>query len=119
MEHLILGLPVASLAFPPCRPLFTEGKVVNTAELGWETSVDVCFFPLPGGFVGGDLVSPDLTPEVMQGVREVTDEDILLYAYTRFTACRFGLEATVRPSVGLYNVPEDVESLVAALNEIS
>lgn len=57
MEHLILGLPVASLAFPPYRPLFTEGKVVNTAELGWETAVDVRFFPLPGGFVGGDLVA--------------------------------------------------------------
>lgn len=57
MEHLLLGLPVDSLAFPPYRPLFTAGKAVNTRDLGWETAVDAYIFPLPGGFVGGDLVA--------------------------------------------------------------
>jgi uncharacterized 2Fe-2S/4Fe-4S cluster protein (DUF4445 family) len=57
MEHLILELPVNSLAFPPYRPLFTAGKVVKTSDLGWKTAVDTFFFPLPGGFVGGDLVA--------------------------------------------------------------
>jgi uncharacterized 2Fe-2S/4Fe-4S cluster protein (DUF4445 family) len=52
-----LGLPVASLAFPPYRPLFTSGKSINTAELGWDMAVDAYIFPLPGGFVGGDLVA--------------------------------------------------------------
>jgi cysteine desulfurase/selenocysteine lyase len=31
---------------------------------------------------------------------------------------RFGLETTVRPSLALYNTPEDIEALVAALNRI-
>jgi cysteine desulfurase/selenocysteine lyase len=31
---------------------------------------------------------------------------------------RFGLEATVRPSLALYNTPEDVDGLVAALLRI-
>ena len=31
---------------------------------------------------------------------------------------RFGLEATVRPSLALYNTPEDVDALVAALQRI-
>jgi cysteine desulfurase / selenocysteine lyase len=31
---------------------------------------------------------------------------------------RFGLESTVRPSLALYNTPEDVDSLVAALRRI-
>ena len=31
---------------------------------------------------------------------------------------RFGHEATVRPSVGLYNAPDDVECLVAALHSM-
>jgi cysteine desulfurase/selenocysteine lyase len=31
---------------------------------------------------------------------------------------RFGLEATVRPSLALYNTPEDVDALVAALHRI-
>ncbi|MCM2359217.1 MAG: ASKHA domain-containing protein [Geobacteraceae bacterium] len=57
MEHLLLGLPVASLAFPPYRPLFTAGKSMNSVELGWQTAVDAYLFPLPGGFVGGDLVA--------------------------------------------------------------
>jgi uncharacterized 2Fe-2S/4Fe-4S cluster protein (DUF4445 family) len=57
MEHLLLGLPVASLAFPPYRPLFTSAKRINTAELGWTMAVEAYIFPLPGGFVGGDLVA--------------------------------------------------------------
>jgi len=57
MEHLLLGLPVASLAFPPYRPLFTAGRKVNSAELGWDMAVPAFIFPLPGGFVGGDLVA--------------------------------------------------------------
>lgn len=57
MEHLLLGLPVTSLAFPPYRPLFSSGKKVNTAELGWDMAVEAYIFPLPGGYVGGDLVA--------------------------------------------------------------
>ncbi|HEX2768500.1 MAG TPA: ASKHA domain-containing protein [Geobacteraceae bacterium] len=57
MEHLLLGLPVNSLAFPPYRPLFTSGRRINSAELSWDTAVPAFIFPLPGGFVGGDLVA--------------------------------------------------------------
>lgn len=57
MEHLLLELPVDSLAFPPFRPLFTAGKTVNTSALGWRPAIDAFIFPLPGGFVGGDLVA--------------------------------------------------------------
>ncbi len=56
MEHILLGLPVESLAFPPYRPLFTTGRMMNSAELGWDMAVPAYIFPLPGGFVGGDLV---------------------------------------------------------------
>lgn len=57
MEHLLLGLPVESLAFPPYRPLFTAGRTMTTGELGWDVTVPAMIFPLPGGFVGGDLVA--------------------------------------------------------------
>jgi uncharacterized 2Fe-2S/4Fe-4S cluster protein (DUF4445 family) len=57
MEHLLLELPVRSLAYPPYRPLFTAGKMVKTSDLGWKAAVDAVLFPLPGGFVGGDLVA--------------------------------------------------------------
>ncbi|MFZ3208108.1 MAG: ASKHA domain-containing protein, partial [Geobacteraceae bacterium] len=57
MEHFLLGLPVKSLAFPPYRPLFTLGKSLNTRDLGWNAAVEAYLFPLPGGFVGGDLVA--------------------------------------------------------------
>ena len=57
MEHIALGLPVASLAFPPFRPLFHEGKSVSTAELGWSRELPAYLLPLPGGFVGGDLLA--------------------------------------------------------------
>ena len=32
---------------------------------------------------------------------------------------RFGLETTVRPSLALYNTPEDVDALIAALHRLS
>ena len=57
MEHLLLGLPVTSLAFPPYRPLSTESRRISTVGLGWQTAVDAYIFPQPGGFVGGDLVA--------------------------------------------------------------
>jgi uncharacterized 2Fe-2S/4Fe-4S cluster protein (DUF4445 family) len=57
MEHILLGLSIRSLAFPPYRPLFSSGKMINSVDLGWETAVPAYIFPLPGGFVGGDLVA--------------------------------------------------------------
>ena len=57
MQHLLLGLPVKSLAFPPYRPLFTNGKRVTAAELEWDGTAQVYLFPMPGGFVGGDTVA--------------------------------------------------------------
>ena len=57
MQHLLLGLPVKSLAFPPYRPLFTTGKTIKAAELGWPGEAEVYIFPMPGGFVGGDTVA--------------------------------------------------------------
>jgi uncharacterized 2Fe-2S/4Fe-4S cluster protein (DUF4445 family) len=57
MEHFLLGLPVTSLAYPPFRPLFTEGKQLRSASLGWKLDLDGFLFPLPGGFIGGDLVA--------------------------------------------------------------
>lgn len=57
MQHLLLGLPVESLAFPPYRPLFTGGTRVTAAELDWDGAAQVYLFPLPGGFVGGDTVA--------------------------------------------------------------
>lgn len=57
IEHLLLGLSVNSLAFPPYRPLFSAGKTATTASLGWGLDLDAYIFPLPGGFVGGDLVA--------------------------------------------------------------
>jgi len=57
MEHIALALPVASLAFPPFRPLFREGKETTTLQLGWSRELPAYLLPLPGGFVGGDLLA--------------------------------------------------------------
>lgn len=57
MEHIALGLPVASLAYPPFRPVFSGGKKVSSTELGWHRKVPAYLLPLPGGFVGGDTVA--------------------------------------------------------------
>lgn len=57
MEHFVLGLPVRSLAYLPFRPLFNEGQKAKTSGLGWKHDLDAYFFPLPGGFVGGDLLA--------------------------------------------------------------
>jgi len=57
MEHFALGLQVDSLACLPFRPLFTEGQQATTLRLGWKRDLDAYLFPLPGGFVGGDLIA--------------------------------------------------------------
>jgi uncharacterized 2Fe-2S/4Fe-4S cluster protein (DUF4445 family) len=57
MQHILLGLPVRSLAFPPYRPLSTMGTIRSAAELGWQGENQVYIFPSPGGFVGGDTVA--------------------------------------------------------------
>jgi uncharacterized 2Fe-2S/4Fe-4S cluster protein (DUF4445 family) len=57
MEHLLLGLEVKSLAFPPHRPLVTTGTRLPVGELGWEGSAQAYVFPMPGGYVGGDTVA--------------------------------------------------------------
>jgi uncharacterized 2Fe-2S/4Fe-4S cluster protein (DUF4445 family) len=57
MQHILLGLPVGSLAFPPYRPLFTGGKRITVKELEWDGDAQVYVFPMPGGFVGGDTVA--------------------------------------------------------------
>lgn len=57
METIALALPVESLAHPPFRPLFSAGKCVSTLELGWIRDCPAYLLPLPGGFVGGDLLA--------------------------------------------------------------
>lgn len=57
METIALALPVESLAHPPFRPLFSAGKSVSTIELGWSREYPAYLLPLPGGFVGGDLLA--------------------------------------------------------------
>ena len=57
MEHIALALPVVSLAYPPFRPLFSAGKDASTLDLGWRRGLPAYLAPLPGGFVGGDLVA--------------------------------------------------------------
>ena len=57
MEHIALALPVASLAYPPFRPLFSAGKDATTLDLGWRRELPAYLLPLPGGFVGGDLLA--------------------------------------------------------------
>ena len=57
MQHILLGLPVRSLAFPPYRPLHTTGTRTTAIELGLDGGAQVYVFPMPGGFVGGDTVA--------------------------------------------------------------
>jgi uncharacterized 2Fe-2S/4Fe-4S cluster protein (DUF4445 family) len=57
MSHLLLDLPVESLAFPPYRPRTTSSHRVPARSLGWSLDVPLYVFPSPGGFVGGDLVA--------------------------------------------------------------
>jgi uncharacterized 2Fe-2S/4Fe-4S cluster protein (DUF4445 family) len=57
MTHLLLGLPIDSLAHPPYRPRITGAHNLHTKELGWSSDVPLYVFPSPGGFVGGDTVA--------------------------------------------------------------
>ncbi len=57
MQHILMGLDLKSLAFPPYRPLYTAGTHLNAAALEWDGSAGIYLFPMPGGFVGGDTVA--------------------------------------------------------------
>ena len=57
MQHILLGLDLHSLAFPPYRPKYTAGTQLKAADLEWDGDAGVYVFPMPGGFVGGDMVA--------------------------------------------------------------
>jgi uncharacterized 2Fe-2S/4Fe-4S cluster protein (DUF4445 family) len=57
MQHILMGLDLKSLVFPPYLPLYTAGTHLNAADLEWDGSADIYLFPMPGGFVGGDTVA--------------------------------------------------------------
>jgi len=57
MQHILLGLPVRSLAFPPYRPVHTTGTHTTAGGLGWDGGAQIYIFPMPGGFVGGDTIA--------------------------------------------------------------
>lgn len=57
MSHLLLGLPVDTLAHPPYRPRMTGAHRLRTRELGWTIDAGLYVFPSPGGFVGGDTLA--------------------------------------------------------------
>lgn len=57
MQHILIGLDLASLAFPPYRPLHTGGTQLTAPDLEWDGNADIYLFPMPGGFVGGDTVA--------------------------------------------------------------
>lgn len=57
MQHILLGLPLKSLAAPPYRPLLTSGTHLKAVDLGWDGEAHIYLFPMPGGFVGGDTVA--------------------------------------------------------------
>ena len=57
MQHILMGLPLKSLAFPPYRPLYTSGTNLKAVDLDWDGNAEIYLFPMPGGFVGGDTVS--------------------------------------------------------------
>lgn len=57
MQHILMGLPVRSLAFPPYRPQQTSGKLMPASGLEWPGTAEVFILPMPGGFVGGDTVA--------------------------------------------------------------
>ncbi len=55
--HLLRGLEVDSILFPPHRPPQRAGVHLNPRELGLELPVPLYLFPLVSGYVGGDLVA--------------------------------------------------------------
>lgn len=57
MQHILLGLPLKSLASPPYRPLQTSGTHLKAFDLDWDGQAQIYVFPMPGGFVGGDTVA--------------------------------------------------------------
>jgi uncharacterized 2Fe-2S/4Fe-4S cluster protein (DUF4445 family) len=57
MQHILMGLPLESLALPPFRPLYTDGTRLKASDLDWDGNADIYVFPMPGGFVGGDTVA--------------------------------------------------------------
>jgi uncharacterized 2Fe-2S/4Fe-4S cluster protein (DUF4445 family) len=57
MSHLLLGLPIDTLARPPYRPRMTGAHSLRSSGLGWKTDFPLYVFPSPGGFVGGDTVA--------------------------------------------------------------
>ncbi|MFW6128745.1 MAG: ASKHA domain-containing protein [Candidatus Aminicenantaceae bacterium] len=59
MNHLLLGIPVNTLAFSPYHPVFTKLPELNARELGLNINKNGKVYIAPNiqGFVGGDISS--------------------------------------------------------------
>ncbi len=59
MNHLLLGIPVNTLAFSPYNPVFTKLPAFNAKELGLNINKNGKVYIAPNiqGFVGGDISS--------------------------------------------------------------
>lgn len=55
--HLLRGLEVDSILFPPHRPAQRAGVNLDSRQLGLDLPVPLYLFPLVSGYVGGDLVA--------------------------------------------------------------
>jgi uncharacterized 2Fe-2S/4Fe-4S cluster protein (DUF4445 family) len=57
MSCLLQNLPVSSLLFPPHKPPYKELLRIPVSELDLGITPPLQLFPLPAGFVGGDMVA--------------------------------------------------------------
>ena len=57
VSYLLRGLPVDEILFPPHRPRYHRGVLLEGAGLGLDLSVPLYLFPLVSGYVGGDLIA--------------------------------------------------------------
>ena len=94
MQHLLLGLPVASLARAPYTPAVLHAVELPAAGLGWTFASEATLYCAPNvaGFIGGDHLSALLAvasaaPAGRWAMLDIgTNTEIALYADGRITS---------------------------------
>ena len=96
MQHILLKIDPSSIAGAPFAPVFTDGLVIKTDDIGLKLNPEALLYVIPvkSGYIGGDLISmmmasgaAEQEEQMILGLDLGTNGEIFLGNRTRLVTC--------------------------------
>jgi len=96
MQHILLKIDPGSIAGAPFAPVFTDGLVIKTDDIGLKLNPEALLYVIPvkSGYIGGDLISmimasgaAEQEEQMILGLDLGTNGEMFLGNRTRLVTC--------------------------------